>query len=347
MLDAGSSFRTQEDRMPTTETSWSPPRAVEPIHPISFPPTPWIDVFNASEVVALADSRFLFCDNNVTDSLVEMVFGPDGTLAEPLIRRPIQGLPEGGVDDMECMALVEHENGRTIFASPSLSNKIRKGFETAPERRDRAKPAPARAGLLRIDVHEDDSLHAELIPDFRDWFVANSPKIGESAEWTPDDSGLNVEGLSWDPTSNALIFGIRTPVPHGHPMLVRVKIKDLAAPWKLENLKMLDPVQLKVDVTGDEMGVRSIEYDPTREASLVVLANSTSESDAPFLMFLWDGNDKGKMHQFEDIWFTEKMRVEGVAPGTVDGRRVIVFVDDRGGYQIIWNEDPRLEKQSK
>ncbi|GAA3048130.1 hypothetical protein GCM10010464_10450 [Pseudonocardia yunnanensis] len=304
-------------------------------------------MFNASEVVALGDSRFLFCDNNLNDSLVEMVIGSDGTLAEPLIRRPLQGLPEGAVDDMECMALVEHEYGKTIFVSPSLSNKIRKGFETAPQRRDRAKPSAARAGLLRVDVREDDSLHAKLIPDFREWFVAYSPKIGESAEWTPDDAGLNVEGLSWDPTSRALVFGVRTPVPHGRPMLVRVKVKDLAAPWTLENLEMLDPVFLNIDVTGDEMGVRSIEYDPAREASLVVLANSTSESEAPFLLFLWDGNDKGEVHQFEDVWFTERMRVEGVAPGTVAGREAIVFVDDRGGYQLIWNEDPRLEKKSK
>src|SRR3954464_14678426 len=102
MLEVHPSIRTQEDTVPTTRTSRSSLGAFEPIHPIPFPATPWIEVFNASEVVALSDSRFLFCDNNLNDSLVEMVLGADGTLAEPLIRRPIQGLPEGAVDDMEC-----------------------------------------------------------------------------------------------------------------------------------------------------------------------------------------------------------------------------------------------------
>jgi hypothetical protein len=328
-------------------TSWSPPRAVEPIRPIPFPATPWIEVFNASEVVALADSRFLFCDNNLNDSLVEMVFGSDGTLVKPLIRRRIEGLPEGAVDDMECMAIVEHERGKTIFVAPSLSNKIRKGAEAAPRRRDRAKPAPARAGLIRIDVRDDESLHAELIPDFRAWFVANTPNIGKSALWTPDDGGLNVEGLSWDPSTHSLVFGVRTPVPNGRPMLVRVKIKDFAGPWTVDNFEMLAPVSLKIDVTSDKMGVRCIQYDPSREASLVVLANSTSASKAPFRLFSWDGNDKGKVRQFENIWFAKKMRVEGVTYGTVDGRGAIVFVDDRGGYKLLWNKDPRLKKKSK
>jgi hypothetical protein len=144
-----------------------------------------------------------------------------------------------------------------------------------------------------------------------------------------------------------LVFGLRTPVPDGRPMLVRVKVKDLDGPWAIDNLKMLDPVHLQIDPTVDEMGVRSISYDPSREASLVLLGNSTSASKAPFQLFLWDGNVKGNVRQFENIIFAEKMRAEGVTHGTVDGREAIIFVDDRGGYQLIWNDDPRLEQKSK
>jgi hypothetical protein len=41
------------------------------------------------------------------------------------------------------------------------------------------------------------------------------------------------------------------------------------------------------------------------------------------------------------------MRVEGVAPGKVGGRGAIVFVDDAGGYQLLWDDDPRLEQQGQ
>jgi hypothetical protein len=152
------------------KTSWSPPRAVAPIRPIPFGQTAGTDVYNASELVAIDDSRFLFCDNNINDALIEMEFGSDGTLVRPLVRRPLTGLPEGAVDDMEGMALVEHDHARHIYVTPSLSLKIRKGFEKAKKRRDRAKPAPGRAGLIRIAIAEDETLHADLIPNFRDWF---------------------------------------------------------------------------------------------------------------------------------------------------------------------------------
>src|SRR5882672_10815504 len=66
---------------------------------------------NASGIVSLADSRFLICDNNTDDALLELDLGPDGRKKGPLIRRPLQGLSPGAIDDMEGMALVE-ENGR-------------------------------------------------------------------------------------------------------------------------------------------------------------------------------------------------------------------------------------------
>jgi hypothetical protein len=69
------------------------------------------DEFNASGIVPIADSRFLICDNNTNDALFELNLGPDGQKKGPLIRRPLQGLAPGAIDDMEAMAFVE-EIGR-------------------------------------------------------------------------------------------------------------------------------------------------------------------------------------------------------------------------------------------
>src|SRR5262245_14599529 len=79
--------------------------------------------YNASEVVAIADSRFLFCDNNISDALFELKLAEDGSMDEPLIRRPIAGVDKHTVDDLEALALVEEGNRRYIFASPSMSLK--------------------------------------------------------------------------------------------------------------------------------------------------------------------------------------------------------------------------------
>jgi hypothetical protein len=91
-----------------------------------------------------------------------------------------------------------------------------------------------------------------------------------------------------------------------------------------------------------EQGIRTIEFDPSRGVWLIVTGNSTSHSKAPFALYSWDGNAKGAVRHFEEVRFHKKMKVEGVTHGTVDGHGAIVFVDDRGGYQVLWDADPRL-----
>jgi hypothetical protein len=324
------------------KTSSIPSELATPVRPIAFGETAGDDVFNASELIGISDSRFLFCDNNINQALLELRLGSDGTMVGSLVKHPLHGIPDGTVDDMEGMTMVEHRRRKYLFVAPSFSMKVRQSPKRAKKKRDRAEPAPARAGLLRIAIGRGTSLQTEIIPNFRKWFVANTPAIGKAARWIPDDGGLNVEGLSWDPTSRALVFGLRTPVPDGRPLLVRVRVKDVAGPWSLDNLEMLEPVSLQIDTSKGEQGVRSIEYDPSRGASLVVVGNSTSASKAPFRLYLWDGNERGEVKRFADVRFAKKMKVEGVSHGTIAGRGAVVFVDDGGGYRAVWDDDPRL-----
>src|SRR5215471_14806165 len=79
--------------------------------------------YNASGVVPLADSRFLFCDNNSGDALFELDLAEDGRKKGPLIRRPLQGLAPDAIDDMEAMTLAEEKGRRFIFVASSLSIK--------------------------------------------------------------------------------------------------------------------------------------------------------------------------------------------------------------------------------
>src|SRR5687767_4540903 len=58
------------------------------IDSIPFGETNGKDEFNASDIVPLADSRFLICDNNTNDALFELNLTPDGQKKGPLIRRP-------------------------------------------------------------------------------------------------------------------------------------------------------------------------------------------------------------------------------------------------------------------
>src|SRR3954463_12493227 len=92
------------------------------IRPIAFE-RPGSEPHNASEIVAIDDSRFLFCDNNIGEAILELRLAPDGTMASPLIRRPLREIEPGIVDDLEGKTRVGTDNGSFLVAMPLLSLK--------------------------------------------------------------------------------------------------------------------------------------------------------------------------------------------------------------------------------
>src|SRR5262245_65530854 len=93
------------------------------IDSISFGELNGREEYNASDIIPLADSRFLFCENNTNDALFELDLTPDGRKKGPLIRRPLQGLAPDAVDDIEDMALVEDGGRRYVFITSSMHVK--------------------------------------------------------------------------------------------------------------------------------------------------------------------------------------------------------------------------------
>lgn len=311
------------------------------IKPIDFGERPGPEPYNASEIVALDDSTLLFCDNNIGDSLFELRLADDGTMACPLIRRPLRGIAPGSVDDLEGMTHVRTAGGSFLIVNPSLSLKQRKGRHDKKSKR--GKESADRGCLLRISLGEGDQLEAEVLAGFREWIVENAPALGKSSRYLPDDGGLNVEGLAWSPSDELLLFGLRTPVIEEKPFILRVRIKQVDGPWNLRNFEMLPSIALAIEADQGEQGIRTMEFDSSRGVFLIVVGNSTSASNAPFTLYSWDGNAQGVVQHFEHVRFHKRMKVEGVTHATVGRRGGIVFVDDCGGYQVLWDDDPRLK----
>jgi hypothetical protein len=298
---------------------------------------------NASEVVALADSRFLFCDNN-SDSLFEMRLKKSGAMAGPLIRHKITGVSPRYFDDFESMAVAQEGLNYYVIVATSFSLKQRSG--KGKKKNKRGKPAIERESLLRIAAVDSTEPQAEIIPGFRSWLIEHTPDLGKAwrNSWgrIPDDGGLNIEGLAWNPLTKELLFGLRTPVIDGKPVILRVRVKNIAGTWNLNNFEMMPPVFLNLAPETYERGIRTMEYDASRKGILIVTGNSVSHSDAPFELYEWNGNAKGTIRRFDGVRFHPKFRVEGVTPGTIGGRPALIFVDDRGGYQVLWGDDKRL-----
>jgi hypothetical protein len=286
------------------------------------------DVYNASGIVPLDDGRFLVVDNNTNDALLELRLAPDGRQAAPLAVKPLEGLPEDAVDDVEDLALAEEGGRRFVFGAPSFSVKAgskKKGKE------QKVRPS----ALLRIEVRADGSLAPEAMPGFRAWLVNNVPEIAVSANNDPDFGGLNVEGLAWDPDRHALLLGVRTPVSGHAPLIVPVRIRDLAGPWDEGNLEAMAPIRLQVEPSVGDQGVRGMSRGPGGKGFLVSVGNATSDDRAPFSVYAWDGNQQGVVRQLP-FAFGKKVKPEGLTVGTVGGRPAIVFVDDGGGFQVVW-----------
>lgn len=292
--------------------------------------------FNASDIIPLSDSRFLFCDNNVGDALYELRFTSEGKKKGPLIRKQLEGLEFGVVDDLESITLAGNDESRFIFALCSLSIKTKK------KANDFKVKKGARNAIVRISIDDDELLTPEIIPDFRSWLIENMPELEDFANLAPDDGGLNVEGLAWHPEKNMLLLGFRTPVMEGLPFVLPIRFQNLSSSWTVDNFEMLSPIRLHLKPADDDQGIRSISYDPSRKVLLVLTGNATSASKAPFSLYSWDGNGNGIVHHFEKIQFHKKVKAEGLTHGTINDRGVIVFVDDAGGYQILWSDDPSL-----
>ena len=282
------------------------------------------DEYNASGIVPLADARFLICDNNTNDALFELDLMPDGQKKGSLIRRPLQGLAPGSIDDLEDMTLVEENERRYVFVTSSLYvKKAKKDVLDVPP-----------SGVLRVTVNPDDTLSAENMPGLREWLIGAYSQLAAAAQTKPDDGGLNIEGLAWDKRRHALLFGVRTPAPDGKPLVLPIKVKDLTGPWTTANLEAQPPVQLSVETALGEQGIRGLSNEPDHDAFLVITGKSIGDSNAPFALYEWGGAG-GEVRRF-DVAFAKKMKPEGITRGTIGGRKALVIVDDGGGFQVVW-----------
>ena len=302
------------------------------IKPILFNELNDTEDYNASGVVPLDDGRFLFCDNHVNDALFELDLTAVGQQQGALIRHPLQGVNTDAIDDLEGMTLAEENGKRFIFAASSLS--LKKAIQNLGDKPTRVPTD----GLLRITVNQDHGLSAENLTGFRAWLVEHAPELPElkaAATLAPNNDGLNIEGLAWDRQRHALLFGLRSPVPDGKPLVLAVKVKDLAGAWTTANLEMLPAIHLTLaEPQKDEAGIRTLEFIEPLNAFLVVLGKSTDDSTAPFSLCVWDGQAAGVLRQLP-IAFSKKMKPEGLTAGTVGGKPVLLFVDDGGGYQSL------------
>ncbi len=278
------------------------------------------DVFNASGAVPVGPSRFVFIDNRDPMALFEVQLKSDGTQRGKVKRRQIVGVAKDALSDPEGLARIDINGGIHLVVASSFSV-------------DGNRPGSvAHQGLVRVRYTPDGDLHAEAMDGFRDWLLTANPALESQATATPDEGGLNIEGVAWDPSRGALIFGVRSPVMGGQIPVLSVELDDPAMPWTTGGLRAGPQLSIRKADFADAQGIRDIDYDADQGSFLVLLGKSVSGGDAPFQLCSWDGTST-TVDVLET--FTAPAKPEGVTTFGQIGTRRILIVDDGGAFTIL------------
>jgi hypothetical protein len=273
--------------------------------------------FNASGVVQVGPRRFVFIDNHDSSALFEIVLDADGAEVEGIRRRPLVGLAEGQLGDPEGLTRVDVDDETFLIAASSLC--IARG--------------KINDGLVRIRYTPEGDLFAHAMDGFRSWLLSHDRLLDESGELEPDAGGLNIEGIAWDPSASALLFGQRGPAEPGRISMIQIPVDAGGATWTTEALSTPAVLLAHIPQPTGAQGIRDISYDEQTGDFLILLGRSLSRGDEPFQLCTWNGSSDEVT--LIDIKFHRSMKPEGVTTFSSGGKRKILLVDDTGGYAVV------------
>ena len=272
--------------------------------------------FNASGAVPVGPHRFVFIDNHEPAALFELALDGDAE-AERIARRPLIGVDAGQVRDIEGLARIDLDDDIVLVAASSLCV---------------AASTPS-DGLVRARYKPHGDLRAESMTGFRDWLLGHQTWLTTAAGREPDDGGLNVEGLTWDPRDRTLLFGLRGPAKRGEIAILRVAVDAGRALWATSSLGIPSVVRIRTPKAAATQGVRDLCYDEQNGQVLILLGRSTSRDDVPFQLCTWDG--RSDHVTLLDVAFHKTMKPEGVTTFWDGDEKKVLIVDDGGGFAVF------------
>ena len=176
------------------------------------------------------------------------------------------------------------------------------------------------------------------MPGFRDWLLRDLPSIVAAGQREPDEGGLNIEGLAWDPNTRTLLFGLRGPADRGMVTLIRVPVDAGVAVWTTEAFEAPSILRVRLPRTKSRQGIRDISYDEQTGDLLILLGRSTSMTDEPFQLCSWNGAAMPSSCSMSTS--VKSMKPEGVVAFAGGDERRLLIVDDRGGYAVVGYPKP-------
>jgi pSer/pThr/pTyr-binding forkhead associated (FHA) protein len=168
---------------------------------------------------------------------------------------------------------------------------------------------------------------AEAIKDLRGLLLSNVPELGAEGGRAGIDGGINIEGVSWDPTNGRLLIALRSPLVGGQAVLVPVRFRN-PREFTAENLIFSDPRAILLQLGGQ--GVRDIQYDGQLRSFLIISGALDTQRKTDFKLWQWSGSDQSK--PAEGLTLSETIKPEGITRARVSGRSFVFVVGDANYY---------------
>ncbi len=267
--------------------------------------------FEASGVVSVPGSDgVLFVDDAQTQKIFWMEFSGTGAQKDPAVG---VALPGADVVDFEGMTT----DGEYFYAVGSQSKNV--GFDGDGLVRFTFDPATRTAG------------HIESVRALKRFLSQNVAEL-KGVEHQVGDTALNIEGLAWDSAHNRLLLGLRAPVAGGDALVVPLTLRDPGRPFAIENLAVEGTRAIRVPTGG--AGLRSLEFDPSRNRFLLITGAAHNAESRDFRLFEWDGTEGAALQEVRS--YRRKLKPEGITRARIAGRDATVIVFDSSAYEVIW-----------
>jgi pSer/pThr/pTyr-binding forkhead associated (FHA) protein len=173
----------------------------------------------------------------------------------------------------------------------------------------------------------------EAIPDFRSLLLSQVPDLAREGNKPGKEGGLNIEALTFDPISNRLLFGLRSPVIRGRAMIIPMRLKDPLGALSADNVQFSTPRTIALDLGGQ--GIRGIDYNPKLKIFTILSGATELEKKTDFGFWEWGGEtDQSKPENAPRRFFTldEDAKPEGMTNVTIKGKEFVMIVGDASKY---------------
>jgi len=254
----------------------------------------------------------------IQDAVTRLRGGDVTPRPEELLEKALAGKVE--LDDLEDAAW---DGAQDVFAVTSHS-RTRGG--DAPEPRYR---------LARLRLDDTGKLtEARQTDALLNAIVNGVPFLADSIRRTPARTGLNFEGLAWDPRGQ-LVIGLRAPTVTESKPRTDGGQEDAVVLW-LQNPDEVFADPGKPAVLGDVVkldlhggGIRGMAYDPRLKAVWLLSGLSAEPNHAvksPWSLWLWKGE-----HPPREIKLPPHVGLDqpkAITPLELDGKPYLLLIDD-------------------